>query len=275
VVANLGGTSNEPRVTFVWQWLRWTRWPLTRAIVAVAALTVGFDVITTWRDVNLGQLGFVPISPTLPIEMVLVVMVGWRRLGLDRTNLAAWHEFLAVGTAALLFGVIQYARHIGGLAEAMGLVLAALDEEIVYRLAILILVGAVVAKLSGRNWRNTEDWGVGPGLTAIVASGLVFTVLPGHLSQISDTVHALPFAALGMVLGYAMLRTGALLPAVVVHALLNVATIAAFEGEMSALLRSTLAAALLLSLVLGIVVAGRRLGIFRLVQVVERVPAEA
>jgi hypothetical protein len=66
-----------------------------------------------------------------------------------------------------------------------------------------------------------------------------------------------------------------LLPAVVVHALLNVATIAAFEGEMSALLRSMLAAVLLLSLVLGTVVAGRRLGIFRLVPVVERVPAEA
>ena len=67
-----------------------------------------------------------------------------------------------------------------------------------------------------------------------------------------------------MVLGYAMLRTGALLPAVVVHALLNLATIAAFEGDMSPLLRSMLAAAaLLLALVLGTVVAGTRLGIFR------------
>ncbi len=279
MVANLGGTSNEPRVTFVWQWLRWTRWPLTRAIVAVAALTVGFDVITTWRDVNLGQLGFVPISPTLPIEMVLVVMVGWRRLGLDRTNLAAWHEFLAVGTAALLFGVIQYGRHIGGFAEAMGLVLAALDEEIVYRLAILILVGATVAKLSGRNWRNAEDWGVGPGLAAIVASrpGYFTDNSPGYLSQIGDHGHAPPFAALGMVLGFRDAAHGrAAARRRRSHALLNVATIAAaFEGEMSALLRSTLAAALLLSLVLGIVVAGRRLGIFRLVQVVERVPAEA
>ena len=263
-------------MTFVWQWLRWTRWPLTRAIVAVAALTVVFDVITTWRDVNLGHLGFVPISPTLPIEIVLVVMVGWRRLGLDRTNLAAWHEFLAVGTAALLFGVIQYARHIGGLRRSDG---ARRSPRSTRRSCTGSPSSSSsvpsVAKLSGRNWRNAEDWGVGPGLAAIVASGLVFTVLPGHLSQISDTVHALPFAALGMVLGYAMLRTGALLPAVVVHALLNVATIAAFEGEMSALLRSMLAAILLLSLVLGTVVAGRRLGIFRLVPVVEPVPAEA
>jgi membrane protease YdiL (CAAX protease family) len=275
VVVELDGTWHAPpREAFVWKWLRWTRWPLTRAIVAVAALTVVFDVVTAWRGFNLGYVGMVPISPTLPIELVLVVMVGWRRLGLDRTNLAAWHEFLAVGTAALLFGVIQYSRHIGGFGEAMGLVLAALDEEIVYRLAVLILVGATVAKLSGRNWRNAEDWGVGPGLAAIVASGVVFTVLPGHVAQISDTLHALPFVALGMVLGYAMLRTGALLPAVVVHALLNLATIAAFRGEIPIVLRSTLAAALLLSLVLGTIVAGRRLGIFRLVPV-ERVPVDA
>jgi len=61
-------------------------------------------------------------------------------------------------------------------------VLAALDEEIVYRLAVLILVGATVAKLSGRNWRNAEDWGVGAGLAAIVASGLIFTVLLGNVA---------------------------------------------------------------------------------------------
>jgi len=275
VAADLGGRRPAPRVTLVWKWLRWTRWPLTGAIVAVATTTVVFDVLTTWRGINLGDLGVVPISPTLPIEVLLVVMVGWRRLGLDRTNLAAWHEFLGVGTAALLFAVIQYSRHLGGFAEAMGLVLAALDEEIVYRLAVLILVGAVAAKLSGRNWRNAEDWGPGPGLVAIVASGVVFTVLPGHVAQISDTLHVLPFVALGMVLGYAMLRTGALLPAVVVHALLNLATIASFKGALAPALRSTLAAALLLALVLGTIVAGRRLGIFRLVPVVEPVPVDA
>ncbi len=103
----------------------------------------------------------------------------------------------------------------------------------------------------------------------------IFTVLPGHVAQISDTFHALPFVALGMVLGYAMLRTGALLPAVVVHALLNLATIATFKGEIPPALRSTLAASLLIALILGTVVAGRRLGIFRLVPVAEPVPVDA
>jgi membrane protease YdiL (CAAX protease family) len=273
VVAEIVGERAPTRVQLVWRWCRWTRWPLTGAIVAVAALTVGFDVVTAWLGFNFGYLGRIPISPTLPIELVLVVMVGWRRLGLDRTNLAAWREFLAISGAALFFGVTEYSKHIGGFAEAFGLVLAALDEEIVYRLAVLILVGAFAAKVIGRNWRNAEDWGVGPGLVAILASGVVFTVLPGHVAQMSDTLHALPFVCLGMVLGYAMLRTGALLPAVVVHALLNLATIAAFSGDISVAVRTALAATALIALVLGTVVAGRRLGIFRQVPVVEPVAA--
>ena len=274
MVVNGGKRVASPRVELAWRWCRWTRWPLSGAIVALAALTVGFDVVTAWLGFNVGYLGRVPISPTLPLEFVLVAMVGWRRLGLDRTNLAAWREFLLIAGAALLFGVWQYALHIGGFAEAMGLVLAALDEELVYRLAVLIVVGATVARLCGRNWRNAEDWGVGPGLVAIVASGVVFTVLPGHVAQMSDTLHALPFVCLGMVLGYAMLRTGALLPAVVVHALLNLATIAAFSGEISVAVRTSLAATALVALVLGTVVAGRRLGLFRLVPVVETVPVD-
>ena len=274
VATGTGGKTSE-RVAFVWRWCRWTRWPLTVRIVAVAALTVGFDVITAWIGFNLGSLGRVPISPTLPLELVLAGMVGWRRLGLDRANLAAWREFLLIAGAALLFGVWEYSLHIGGFAEAMGLVLAALDEEFVYRLAVLILVGAVCAKVAGRNWRNAEDWGVGPGVVAILASGVVFTVLPGHVAQMSDTLHALPFVCLGMVLGYAVLRTGALFPAIVVHALLNLATIAAFTGEISLGLRTSLSATALVALILGTVVAGRRLGIFRLVPVVEAVPVAA
>lgn len=259
----------------VWRWCRWTRWPLDRTIISVAALTITFDVVTAWLHFNLGTLGRVPISPTFALEILLVALVGWRRLGLDRTNLEAWREFLAVSGAALLFGVIQYSKYIGGFAEAMGLVLAAFDEEIVYRLAVLVVVGATMARLTGRNWRNSEDWGIGPGLMAIIASGVVFTVLPGHVAQMSDTLHALPFVCLGMVLGYAMLRTGALLPAVVVHALLNLATIAAFSGEMSLAVRTTLSAVALVALVLGTVVAGRRLGILRRVPVGERVPVDA
>jgi membrane protease YdiL (CAAX protease family) len=253
----------SPRTRIVWRWLRWTRLPLTPAMLWVAGATVAIDVVTAWIDVDLGSLGRVPISPALPLGFLLAYMVGLRRLGLDRANLHAWREFLIVSGFVLVFGIWRYSMYVHGAREAFGLILGALGEELVYRLAVLILVGAAAAKAMGRNWRNAEDWGVVPGIIALLAAGLVFTLLPGHVAQMSDTLHALPFACLGVVLGYAVLRTGALLPAAVVHSVLNLATIAAISGAISVQLRTALAAAALVALVLGTTVAGVRLGILK------------
>lgn len=211
-------------------WHRWTRLPLRPTTLGIAAIALVVDFVTAGNGASLGSLGRVATSPALPLGLVLAAMIGPRRLGLDRTNLGAWREFLAVTGAALGLGVWQYAARVGGRAEAVGLVLDALDEELVYRLAVLVLVGALAAALLRRNWRNAEDWGLLPGVLAVVASGLVFTVLPGHVAQISDPAHALPFTALGMVLGYVVLRTGAIVPAVMTHALLNLATITTWAG---------------------------------------------
>jgi hypothetical protein len=263
----MAGTAGQTRVRVVWRWCRWTRLPLTPAILVVAGLTVALDAGSAWFNVGFGHLGRVSVSPAIALGVLLAFMVGKKRLGLDRANLMAWREFLAVSGTVLLFGMLQYSRNLGGTREAFGLSLAALGEELVYRLAVLILVGAACAAMAGRNWRNAEDWGVGPGIIALLAAGLVFTMLPGHVAQMSDALHALPFACLGVVLGYAVLRTGALFPAAVVHALLNLATIAAFEGEVSPAVRSALAASALVALILATVVAGVRLGILRPVAV--------
>lgn len=258
----MSAVGSESRATHgVWLWRRWTRWPLTPTILVVAALAIVLDVVTAWQHVTMGSLGRVEMSPALPLGILLALLVGLRRLGLDRANLAAWREFLVVCGAVLVFGIWQYTARIAGFQEAIGLVVAALDEELVYRLAVLILLGACTAALAGRNWRNAEDWGVGPGLVALAGSGLVFTLLPGHVAQMSNTLHALPFAALAIVLGYAVLRTGALFPAVMVHALLNLVTIAALNTNAPGGWRSAFAASALLSLVGCTIVAGRRLGI--------------
>ena len=235
VVAELGGGRATCRVsTFVWRWCRWTRWPLTGAIVAVAALTVGFDVITAWLGVNLGSPRRRARSRRRCRSRSLLV-VPWSA-GAASASTAPTSRPGASSCSSpaprWLFGVSQYSRAHRRLRRGDGprARRARRGDRVPPRGAD---PGRRVRrpKLSGRNWRNAEDWGVGPGLAAIVASGLVFTVLPGHVAQMSDTLHALPFVCLGMVLGYAMLRTGALLPAVVVHALLNLATIAAFDGR--------------------------------------------
>ena len=80
-----------------------------RTIVAVAALTVGFDVLTAWQGVNLGYLGLVPISPTLPIE--LAARRAWSAGGGSASTAPTSRRGTSSSrsrTAALLFGVIQY-----------------------------------------------------------------------------------------------------------------------------------------------------------------------
>jgi membrane protease YdiL (CAAX protease family) len=263
--ATLGGRSPGALTTGrdSWQWRSWTRWPFTGAAVLVAAVAVVVDVGTARADVSLGHLGRVPISPALPLGLLLAGMIGLRRLGLDRANRRAWREFLVVGGAALVYAFCAYATKGGGWDESTGIVIGALGEELIYRLAVIVVVGAACAFALGRDWRNASEWGVGPGLCALVAGSLVFTFLPGHVAQVSDALHALPFAALGLVLGYAVLRTGALVPATIAHALLNFATVATLTGEAALLWRNSLSATALVALIAGTVVAGLRLGILR------------
>jgi membrane protease YdiL (CAAX protease family) len=251
-----------------WTWQRWTRWPFSGPVIAVAALAVTVDAVTAWAGVSFGELGRVPVSPALPLGFLLAAMIGLKRLGLDRANRRAWREFLIVGTAVLIYSAVSYAVSIGGTAEAFGLVIAALGEELVYRLAVIVVVGALCARLLGRDWRNASEWGLAPGLIALLVGSVVFSLLPGHVAQMSDALHALPFASLGLVLGYAVLRTGALIPATIVHALLNLVTLAVLAGHMSVSSRGALSAAALFALLAGTVTAGLRLGILH------RTPAE-
>jgi hypothetical protein len=247
----------------VWVWQRWTRWPLDGWIVTIAAGVLALDLVTAWREISVGHLGRVPVSPALPFGLLLAGLVGWRRLGLDGRNLLAWREFLAVTGAVLVIGSIAYVSESGTTGEVLGLALGALDEEVVYRLAALIVIGAASAALMRRNWRNTEDWGFGPGVVALFGSGLVFALLPGHVEQMHDALGWVPFLSLGVVIGYAVLRTGALFPAVVVHASLNIVTIMAFVDGVPNVWRASFAAAALVALITGTVVAGVRLGMLR------------
>jgi membrane protease YdiL (CAAX protease family) len=244
-------------------------------VIFVAALAVTIDAITAWAGVSLGTLGRVPVSPGLPLGLLLAGLIGLNRLGFDRANRHAWREFLIIAGGVLVYTVVAYAQNIGGWPEALGLVLGALGEELVYRLAIIVVVGALCARLLGRDWRNASEWGLAPGLTALVIGSLVFSALPGHIAQMSDALHALPFASLGLVLGYAVLRTGALVPATIVHALLNLVTLAVLQGRMSVASRNALSTAALLALVTGTVVAGLRLGVLRRRPVEVQLPTRA
>ncbi len=243
------------------RWRGWADWPLSPGILLLAALTVLVDVTTAWTGTSLGALGRIPISPGLPLAVLLVARIGAGRLGFRRRDLAAWREFaLGVG-AVLVLATVGYAATLGRPVEAGGLLVAALGEELVFRLAAVVLLGALVARLLGRDWRNPKDWGPAPGFVALGAAAVVFTALPGHVEQMTSPITMMSFASLALVLGYTVLRTGAIWPAVMVHALVDLVTLAAWQGAGAPGLRVAVAALSLLALVAAADLAGRRLGL--------------
>lgn len=243
------------------RWTGWADWPLSVPTLALAALAVVVDVATAWAGVDLGSLGRVALSPALPLMVLVVARIGPARLGLGGADRQAWRELAAGLGFVLAVAALFYAVDLGRPAEAAGLVVAALGEELVFRLGTMIVLGAVAARLLGRPWRAPKEWGSAPGFVALGGSAVVFSLLPGHVSQMNGAVSTVSFASLGLVLGYTVLRTGALWPAAAVHALINVTTIATWQGAASPTLRLVVATSALLALVAGADLAARRLGL--------------
>jgi membrane protease YdiL (CAAX protease family) len=271
----LGGTrtaEGDPRVVdevaaatrnarWAVHWRGWADWPLSPLTLAVAAVAVALDVTTAWTGISLGSLGGIQVSPALPLAALVVVWIGADRLGWSRRAGVAWRE-LAVGLGAVVaLATVAYALQMDRPAQAVGLVLDALGEELVFRLAAVIVLGACCAWLLGRPWRNPRDWGSIPGFVALGAAAFIFSALPGHVAQMTSPATTLPFVSFGLVLGYTVLRTGAVWPAVLVHALVNFTTIAAWQGAGPSGLRLAVTAAVLLALVGAADLAGRRLGL--------------
>ncbi len=244
-----------------WQWVRWASWPVTPAIVWVAAAVVVLDVGSAWWGQPTWSIGRVTVSPALPLATVLVVMVGVGRVGCSRAALSAWREYLVALPTALLVASLAWSDALGGSERILGVVVGAATEEVVYRLAAILLIGAGCARLAGRDWRDTAHWGGGPIAAALAGAAVLFSVLPGHVDQMTGAPSVVPFASLAVLLGYAALRTGSLLPGVLAHVMLDVLTLAFLAGELHRPVRAPAAATVLAALALGVMTAGRRLGL--------------
>ncbi len=248
---------------WVRRWDGWAHWELTGTMLVLALVAVVVDVATAWAGWNLGYVGRFPVSVALPIAGLLVVQVGFGAVGCSIRSVVAWREF-AIGAAILVPIVVDgYVGAAGTRADAIGLLVAAAGEELVYRFALLLLVGAVTARLLGRDWRRPARWGNGPGVAALMVAGVVFSLLPGHVAQMHAPIATLPFASLSLVLGWAMLRTGALWPVITAHVVLNLATFGSVAGGISPSARVVVCLTALSGLIVGADVAGRRAGSLR------------
>ena len=243
------------------RWQGWADWPLTPLTLAAAAVAVALDVASAWTGVGLGSVGGIAVSPGLPFALLAAATIGAARLGGARAARTAWREFALGGGAVLAVAVLADAGRLGRPAQSVGLVLDAAGEELVFRLAAVVVLGAVAARVLGRPWRTPRQWGAAPGFLALGGAAVVFSALPGHVEQMTGVTTILPFASVALLFGYVVLRTGALWPTVLVHALLNITTVAAWEGAASPTARAVIAVVALVALVTAAHVAGRRLGL--------------
>jgi hypothetical protein len=248
---------------WAWRWLGWASWPISAAVLWVCAAAVTVDVTTSWLGEPEWYLGRISMSPALPFAVLLVVLIGPRNLGWSRRSFRAWREFLLLGGPIVLVWCISYPQSVAEWRDIDGIVVAVAGEELVYRLAAVVLLGAACAGLAGRNWRDTAEWGTGPALGGLVGAGLVFSALPGHVDQMTGATNIVPFLSLAVLLGYVALRSGSLLPGFVVHLTIDLAALSFFAGELPSALRVLIDLGALVGLVLGLMLAGRRLGLRR------------
>jgi len=261
----VGRARDEPVLADRWRerWVGWASWPATPGVLVTAAAALVVDAGTAWMGLAELHLGRVPVSPATPIALVLVALLGARAVGLTRPGLRAWREFLVgAGAFAVVMG-FACAATVFGWRGVGGVVLAAVSEEIVYRIGAVLLVGAACARLARRDWRDTARWGSGPALTAVIGAAIVFSALPGHVEQMAGVTSVVPFASLAGLLGYTALRTGALVPCVLVHLVLDLVALTYLAGALAPTTRLVLATVLLAGLAVGLMAAGRRLGLRR------------
>ena len=97
----------------------------------------------------------------LALGVALVALIGPRNLGFSRRSFAAWREFLMLGGPVLLVWCISYPQSVAEFRDVEGIVVAVAGEELIYRMAAVILIGSLCARLAGRNWRDTAQWSLG------------------------------------------------------------------------------------------------------------------
>jgi hypothetical protein len=219
--------------------------PLTRSrqkVILVASLVTALVEIAGLMDVlphiSLGRL---VISPSIFPAFFVVGLLGRRIVGRARDINAAATYWLTAG-AGLFLCLVLLDRE-GHVVDWLAIVIAALDEEIVYRFAVPAIVAAVlvVFQVPSRPSR----------VTGLVVAAVWFVLLPGHRMQWHTPADVAPFIAFAALSALVVYRSGSILATAATHAVMNMLTIIAFGGDMSRPARSLATGVLLILLVSG------------------------
>lgn len=208
-----------------------------RLVLGLAALTMAIEVagLTFLPSIDVGTIS---VSPSILPALLLALALGpARRSTVEYEKVLPF--WFAIGTG-LVMGTILFAQA-GDLVDVAPLLAAAADEEIVYRLAVplVLAVGLTMLRVPARSAR----------VAGYVIAGAWWALLPGHQAQTTTIAVFASYVAFAVLSAVVVSRSRALVAMTGAHAVMNMVTLSQYRGEISPSTRGLLVGLLLLLLV--------------------------
>ncbi len=211
-----------------------------RALIAGAATTVLTEIAHLFGWLPSITVGGYGLSPSLVPAALLIALLGRRLVGRAGDPYAEV-VFWAAALLALLAVGITFVR-IGEASTVLAVLGASVDEEVVYRLALPLVVTLALA-----GWGLRSDRARVGGF---VVAGVCFALLPGHRAQMSHLGDALPFLAFAALASVVVYRSGSVLAVIAIHAATDLCNLLALQNRMGPDARVAILLALFVLLVL-------------------------
>jgi hypothetical protein len=207
-------------------------------VLALATITMVVEMGALLATVGVHIGSFTLSASALP-SVLLLVFLGARSVGQahDRDRLV---PFWIAMVAGLGLGAALFART-GDLVDVGALLVAATNEEMVYRFAVPVVAatGLMVLRVPPTAAR----------VIGYLVAGTWWVLLPGHQEQMANAANLATYVAFAVISALVVARSRAIVPMAVAHCVLNIITIAAERGDITAGSRSALSACLLFLLV--------------------------
>jgi len=197
-------------------------------VLGLSGITMVVEILSIAGLVPKLWIGGLPLSFSLLPSMALALACGSRLLGRSAVRHAAVGFWVLAGV--LLVALSALSLREGRLDLVPALVFAALNEELVYRLAIPAVIAAALRL--GNVRPNAAR------IAGLAAAGLWFCLLPGHLEQVSSPAGFLPYVSFAILSAFIVYRSGSILPMAIGHAIANLLTFLMFGEAVTADARS-------------------------------------
>lgn len=207
-------------------------------VLGLAAVTMAVEMASVLTSSGI-TIGTFRVSLSLVPAIVLLGLLGPRSVGRarDRDRLVPFWIAMAAG---LGLGVTVFGRS-GDLADVGALLVAAVDEEVVFRFAVPVVITTALMLL--------RLPAVASRRVGYVVAGVWWVLLPGHQAQTDGPMALVTYVAFAVIAGVVVARSRALIPMSVAHCVLNIITVSAERGDITDGARGILSACLLFLLI--------------------------